>query len=141
MRSAITNSIPELRTKFYPIHNIMVRKNKEDTIEPLPDFLTYSLELFIDGATGLFLGLMVNYFSDWLQCTFGFDDLIKIILQIVLITLTLYIIKITIRKLFRSWRKETDYGIVFVSLFLASQRNIVKFVASISGQNNGEAAF
>lgn len=94
-------------------------------------FFAYALEIVADMALGMFLGVMVNIISDKIAWLFKLPRIAKLIVQIFLITVVLYIMKVDSKYLYSSWRGQTSYGIVFTAVFLASQKNIVQLFEDI----------
>lgn len=111
----------------------MQRKN---TLIPQPDefkesFPHYALEVVIDIFLGIFLGLMINTLVNYLGKKLGLSRIIKFIIQLFLIIIVLYFLKIDSVHYLKSWRGQTSYGIVFVAVFLAVQANMIHFFEDI----------
>lgn len=99
---------------------------------PKESFVEYTLEFVFDCALGVVLGLFTNFVSDQLQKFFGYHNMVKLIMQLLLIAVFLYVFKYFSSDIARTWRNEMDYGIVFIAMFLASQKNFVYFMKMIA---------
>jgi len=100
----------------------------KDTVTGFPK---YALEIIADIFLGIVLGLSVNFFVDYLGKKFGLKFYAKLIIQIILIILVLYVMKVDSKYLYESWKGETSYGIIFTSIFLAVQKNLMHFLEYI----------
>ncbi|XWV24465.1 hypothetical protein QJ856_gp0021 [Tupanvirus deep ocean] len=102
--------------------------NKDNINE---SFFKYSFEVISDIILGVVLGVTVNIAADFIAIKLGLPRIGLIIVQIFLICLVLYIMKIDSKYLYESWKGQTNYGIVFTAVFLAVQRNIIRFFEDI----------
>ena len=94
-------------------------------------FAHYAFEFLIDFFLAVFLGICVNTIANYLGKKLGLSFIVKFIIQLFLIIIVLYMLKIDSIRYLRSWRGQTSYGIVFVSVFLAVQANIIRFLENI----------
>ncbi|XWV25698.1 hypothetical protein QJ857_gp0023 [Tupanvirus soda lake] len=94
-------------------------------------FFQYSFEIFADMALGIVLGISVNVLSDFIAKTLKLPRFGLIIVQFILICLVLYVMKIDSKYLYESWKGQTSYGIVFTAVFLAVQKNLIRFFEDI----------
>ncbi len=90
-------------------------------------FFSYTMEITLDIILGLVLGLFVNMVADFIGKIFGMNLIGILIIQFILICLVLYILKVDSKYLYKAWKGQTSYGIVFTVVFFAVQKNIVKF--------------
>jgi Na+/H+-dicarboxylate symporter len=92
------------------------------------NFFQYTLEVMADIFLGIILGVAVNYCADYVGHVFGLKNRIGIlIIQIIFICIVLYIMKTRSKYLYQSWRGATSYSIIFTTVFLAVQKNMVDF--------------
>lgn len=94
-------------------------------------FLHYAFEIIADIALGVFLGVLVNMFTNFIAEIFKLPRLAKIAVQLALIICVLYVMKIDSKYLYKSWKGQTSYGIIFTAVFLAVQRNLITFFQDI----------
>ena len=105
-------------------------------------FAFYAIDTIIDLSMGILLGYLVNTLADKIAATIRLGRYTRLIIQIMISIVLLYSIKHYSRQLFshspasisdlyRSWRGPNDYGIVFISMFLASQKNLIDFLEYI----------
>lgn len=102
---------------------------KKDNIEE--SFFEYSYEFIADITLGATLGIIINKIADLVGNYLNLPFYAIIIFQLFLICLILYIMKVDSKYLYKSWKGQTNYGIIFMSVFLAVQRNMVKFFEDI----------
>ena len=93
---------------------------------------TYVSEVIVDGMMGITLGILVNTMTNFINTIIGGSYYSAVILQILLIALVLYALH-NYGGYFRPLNKDLDdvtagYGPVFMSLFLASQINIIHLI-------------
>ncbi|AEQ33047.1 hypothetical protein [Acanthamoeba polyphaga mimivirus] len=86
----------------------------------------YTFEIIADIFLGLVLGIGINVFVDHIGELLHLSFLVKIIIQLMFIIVILYFLKIDSNQLYSSWKGHTSYGIIFTSVFIASQRNLIK---------------
>lgn len=94
-------------------------------------FPKYAFEITADVVLGLVLGVSVNIVSNKIAVILKLRNFLKIVVQIFLNIFILYVLKIDSKYLYDTWKGETNYGIVFTSVFLASQRNLVHLFTDI----------
>lgn len=98
----------------------------------------YGFEIAYDVVLGVVLGILVNIITDKLSYIFHLHGLAKIILQLLLIIIVLYLLKYWSNYLYSSWQGETGYGVVFVSIFLVVQNNLTKFFENVYDEKTGK---
>lgn len=114
------------------VKNVPPKKTESDTQEEKKvSFPVYALEVVTDIGLGIIAGLSVNICADFIGKIFGLKYIGVIIVQLFLITIVLYMIKIDTRYLYSTWRGETSYGIIFMAVFLAVQKNMIKLFENI----------
>ena len=94
-------------------------------------FPHYAMEVLIDIFLGIFLGVLINTIVNYVGKKLGLSKIIKFIIQLCLIIIVLYFLKIDSVHYMKSWRGQTSYGIVFVAVFLAVQANVIHFLEDI----------
>ena len=94
-------------------------------------YYEYALELVVDIVLGIVLGLGVNILANYIGRIFNLSKSGKLIVQLILISIVLYVLKVDSEYLHLSWQGNTSYGIVFVSIFFASQHNLYEFFMNI----------
>ena len=99
-----------------------------DFIESFP---RYAFEVVADIVLAVLLGVAVNQISNWIAKSFHLPKYGKLIIQIILIILVLYIMKIDSKYLYNSWKGQTNYGIIFTAVFLAVQKNVTSFMDNV----------
>ncbi|AZL89105.1 hypothetical protein QKC54_gp0736 [Megavirus baoshan] len=108
----------------YPINQSTNYPIKPKTFEQ--SILGYTFEVISDIFLGIVLGIGINILVDYIGELLHLSFLVKIIIQFMFIVLILYFLKIDSSQLYSSWRGHTSYGIIFTSVFIATQRNLVK---------------
>lgn len=98
----------------------------------------YGLEVIYDIVLGVVLGILVNIITDKLSSIFHLRGLAKIILQLMLIIIVLYLLKYWSNYLYSSWQGEAGYGVVFVSIFLVVQKNLTRFFENVYVEETGK---
>ena len=98
-------------------------------------FFVYSFEVVADVILAVFLGIIVNMIADYIGKFFNLPFCAILIVQLILISLVLYIMKIDSKYLYSSWKGQTNYGIIFTSVFLAVQKNMIKFFENMYLEN------
>lgn len=101
-------------------------------------FPVYALEVLSDIGLGVIAGLTVNISADFIGKLFKLNRIGILIVQLFLITVVLYVIKIDSRYLYSTWRGETNYGIIFTAVFLAVQKNMVRFFEDIYNEEDNK---
>lgn len=91
----------------------------------------YSIELTVDILLGVVLGIIINKLADFIGQKLQLDFYSKMFIQLILIIIVLYFMKIESKYLYKSWYGDQSYGIVFTSIFLSSQRNIARFIEKV----------
>lgn len=99
--------------------------------EMVQSFPEYAFEIIADIILGIVLGVLVNMIVDYVSDYFKLPMFIKLLLQLFLIIVVLYILKIDSKYLYDSWKGSTNYGIVFTAVFLAVQKNMVKLFTNL----------
>ena len=106
-------------------------KPPTDSDEFMESFPLYAFEIIADMVLAILLGLSVNGVSNFIERNLGLPKYGKISVQMALIIIVLYIMKIDSKYLYPSWKGQTGYGIIFTAIFLAVQKNITSFVENI----------
>jgi len=88
----------------------------------------YALEITTDGLTGVVLDILINKFADFIGSYFKKSKIVTLTVQLMLIILILYLMKVESNHLYASWQGNQSYGIVFIAVFLASQKNLTSFI-------------
>ena len=113
--------------------NSQIEQNKQT--EPAKNFMEsfprYALEVTSDIVLAILLGVTVNQVSNWIGKTFKLPYYGKMIVQLILIILVLYIMKVDSQYLYQSWKGQTSYGIIFTAVFLAVQKNVMVFIENV----------
>jgi hypothetical protein len=104
------------------------KEKDEDFKESFP---MYSLEVITDLILGAVLGVIVNTMADYIGNLFKLPFWGVLVVQLFLISVFLYVMKIDSKYLYNSWKGQTSYGIVFTSVFLAVQKNMLRFFENI----------
>lgn len=91
-------------------------------------FIRYTVDLTLDAALGVVLGLLVDKITDIIAFHLKLNYVSKIILQLLLIVIVFYYLKVESKYLYESSLGDTAYGIIFPALFLASQKNLFNFI-------------
>lgn len=91
----------------------------------------YALEIITDILLGVIAGVTVNICANSVGRLLGLNRIGILIVQLFLITIVLYIIKIDSKYLYSTWKGETNYGIVFTAVFFAVQKNMMSFFEDI----------
>lgn len=108
-----------------------VNQKKEDDDE-VHSFFEYTFEIASDVILGMALGILINSFSNYLEKVLHLGELMKMIIQIFLCCIILYLMKIESKHLYSSWRGSANYGIVFTTVFFSVQKNLVDFLENIT---------
>lgn len=87
------------------------------------NFPIFTVSIIADLGLGIFLGICVNLLSDWIGNWLGLSGMAVIIIQVLLISITLYFVKKFYTNTHPSWQ-GSKYGIVFIAVFLSVQRNM-----------------
>lgn len=91
----------------------------------------YTLEIISDIALGIILGVSINKFVNFIGKKFSLGKYRKLIIQLILITMVLYIVKVDSKHWYTSWKGQTSYGVAFSVAFIGTQRNIIEFFEGI----------
>lgn len=103
------------------------QKIKNDESDEMHEtFVQYAFEIIADIVLGICLGLVVNVCADYIGNIFNLPLSAKITVQLFLIVVVLYLMKIDSRYLYASWKGHTGYGIIFMTVFMAVQNNMIK---------------
>lgn len=94
-------------------------------------FPSYSFEIISDIFLGIVLGVLVNTVSSLLALKLNWSKFTLVTFQFALITIILYIMKIDSKYLYSSWKGHTSYGIMFTTVFLAVQKNVIIFFEDV----------
>ena len=105
--------------------------NRAALPEPGVSFGYYAFEIISDIVLGVILGVLLNAFVDYLGQILNMPFYAIIILQVFLIIVVLYYLKVDSIHLYAAWRGQAGYGIIFTSVFLAVQKNIIIFFEKI----------
>ncbi len=109
--------------------------NDEDLNE---NFFQYTFEIAADIILGIVLGTIVNTCANYIGRVFGLNRICILIVQFFFICIVLYFMKIDSRYLYHTWRGQTNYGIVFTAVFLASQKNMIKLFEDIYNEEENK---
>nr|URM62011.1 hypothetical protein [Mimivirus sp.] len=118
-----TNYLSDQSTNYLADQTMNSSTGSENFEESI---LGYTFEVIADIFLGLVLGIGINVFVDYIGEFLHLSFLVKIIIQFIFIILILYFLKIDSKQLYSSWKGHTSYGIIFTSVFIASQRNLIK---------------
>lgn len=105
-------------------------------MESFKKFPRYALELIVDTALGIFLGILIDKSANAIGSYLELSDPVKLSIQFFLIILVLYIMKINSKYFYESWHGPAGYGIIFIAVFLASQKNLTKLMLDIYGDES-----
>ena len=97
----------------------------------IQSFPQYALEVVTDIMLGLTLGVSIDTLVTYIGLYFNLSQIAMVFLQLALIIIVLYVMKRWSKYLYNSWYADTDYGIIFIAVFIESQRNIVTFIEDI----------
>ena len=109
-------------------NKIIPPANRDEFLEGFPQ---YTFEVLADIVLAILLGITVNKLTNHIAKYLGLNKYAKLVVQLVLIIIVLYIMKIDSKYLYASWKGETSYGIVFTTVFFAIQKNLTSFVEDI----------
>lgn len=85
--------------------------------------------IIFEFLSAVFLGIAIDSFASYFDLSLN----VTVILQILITALVLYCINLFEHVIKRHWSSTEPYGIIFVSVLLASQRNLAKFLREIYG--------
>lgn len=97
-------------------------------------FPVYALEIIVDIGFGIFMGLTVNFLANYIISLLGLNGYAVFIVQLFLITVVLYFIKIDTRYLYSTRNGEATYGIIFITVFFSVQKNMANFFTKIQSK-------
>ena len=100
------------------------------------EFVSYSAEVLVDVALGVISGILVDTLVRGLERSLHWPSVVLVIVQLFGICLVLYFLEEGSDRLTSSWRGANNYGIVFVTVFLASQSNVVRLVDWVGRQED-----
>jgi len=112
-------------------NNAKIDGSIPDTSSFLESFPMYAFEVTADIVLAVLLGVAVNQFTNWVAHKLRIGKYSKLIIQLILIILILYIMKIDSKYLYQSWKGQTNYGIIFTAVFLAVQKNVTMFMEDV----------
>lgn len=95
------------------------------------NFPIFAVNIVADLGLGIFLGICVNLLADCISAWFGLSGMAVIIIQVLIISVTLYFVKKFYTNTHPSWQ-GTKYGVVFIAVFLAVQQNMTHLFGKIS---------
>jgi len=98
-----------------------------EDVELHEPFSVYSFEILADIFLGIALGIIVNFISSCIAKLLDLSIYAAFVIQLILIIIVLYVLKIDSKYLYGSWKGQTNYGIIFTAIFLAVQRNLIRF--------------
>lgn len=101
---------------------------KEETRE---SFLRYGGEIIIDIMLGILLGIAVNMLTDYITSIFGLKGTAKFPIQLVLIVIVLYMLRINPDISFPLRSRTDTYGVIFIPIFITAQRNFAIFFSEL----------
>lgn len=127
----MNNSIPETKKPnetivpvTVPITTPVVVPGTIDDDVFRESFPHYTTEILSDIVLGCVLGIFVNTLANIIGRDVGADRNGVLAIQLALIIVVMYILKVDSRYLNRTWRGSTDYGVIFTVVFLSTQRNV-----------------
>jgi hypothetical protein len=88
------------------------------------------MEVTSDLILGISLGILVDKLADIVAKYFGLGNIARLFIQLFFIIVVLYMMKLNAMHMYASWHTEQGYGIVFIALFLASQKNLLLILAN-----------
>ncbi|AKI79410.1 hypothetical protein [Acanthamoeba polyphaga mimivirus] len=101
---------------------------REETRE---SFLRYGGEIIIDIMLGILLGIAVNMLTDYIASIFGLKGTAKFPIQLVLIVIVLYMLRINPDISFPLRSRTDTYGVIFIPIFITAQRNFAIFFSEL----------
>ncbi|AHA45213.1 hypothetical protein HIRU_S307 [Hirudovirus strain Sangsue] len=101
---------------------------KEETRE---SFLRYGGEIIIDIMLGILLGIAVNMLTDYIASIFGLKGTAKFPIQLILIVIVLYMLRINPDISFPLRSRTDTYGVIFIPIFITAQRNFAIFFSEL----------
>ena len=101
----------------------------------------YAFEIITDIVLRIIAGVTVNICANSVGRFLGLNRIGILIVQLFLITIVLYIMKVDSIYLYSTWQGETNYGIVFTAVFFAVQKNMMSFFADIYVEEENRIEF
>lgn len=92
------------------------------------EFTAYTVEVLSDIFLGLTCGVLVDLLVKSLAREFSLSPIVVSTIQVFAICIVLYLMMKGSEHLTPSWHGSRNYGIVFITVFFASQANLVQFV-------------
>jgi len=93
-------------------------------------FFEYTIEVITDISLGIFLGVLVNFASNYMRRCFNLSRYATYVVQILFIVIVLYLMELASPYLYQS-RENESYGIVFTLVFFAIQPNIAQMFGTV----------
>ncbi|BCS83458.1 hypothetical protein QLL95_gp0665 [Cotonvirus japonicus] len=105
-------------------------KRPSKTARDVP-FLLYSSEIIADILLGIILGVLVNLLTDYISAIIGLHGYGKFPVQLILIAITLYLLRIDPTISFPLRSSGYTYGVIFIPVFITAQRNFAIFFSDV----------
>lgn len=90
-----------------------------------------SLGILMEFAMGLIIGLSVEHIATWIGLSLNLSMTATVFLQLILISSVLHIIFHYRNNVTKLWSSKDTYGVIFISVFFASQKNIEIMINNI----------
>ena len=94
-------------------------------------FFKYSVEVVTDILLGITLGVIVNLMTDYIAAIFEIHGILKLPIQLFLIVIVLYIMRIYPGISYPLRTRSDTYGVIFIPVFITAQRNFAIFFSDI----------
>lgn len=108
--------------------------NEQKKISKELSLVEHGTEMIFDIFIGAMSGIVIEYIADVLRRKLGYSRYISMFIQILLMVFVLHEYKSLKIWQLRSWEGQYDYGILFTSMLLASQRNLSNTISDIHGK-------
>lgn len=99
-------------------------------------YKTYVMDITLDCALGVVLGLVVNKISTYISEKLNLNSFMAIIVQLIIVINVLYLMKYNSTFLYPSWQGDNSHGIIFTSFFIGSQDNITQYLSYLNTKFN-----
>lgn len=107
-------------------------KHKNDEITNKEDpAIKYIATVILDIMMAIILGIWTNHFVNVLAECLNIDINGKIIIQIVAISIVIYIMKEIAKYIRQEPQSNYSYDVIFISVYMSSQENIQLLLAKI----------
>lgn len=98
-------------------------------------FLQFGLDIAMVATLAIGLGIIINNFVNWIGKQFNLNKIAIFIIQMLFIIYLFYIIRDYFPYIFHQKGQIREDYAIFITLFFASQKNIVDFVGKIIHKN------